>query len=978
MKNQAKNNSKNSRVLLNTIGKLLNNSIISNIISGVIAGVIVIVIQKRTDLIESSQGSVDYSTSPVWLFVAACTTFALLQSLIQSITVYFNSQEYFREKFSLASLQTVCLLIIALAISVIGQRMFWYPLHAVLFIILDKKLTVDQLTGYAYACLFALVVLVWQQVKGSHQNWDGRKSKQQYQREQKSEPSGILVEGLGELKRILKREGSLEEHSEIDPNQSLSSLEQPEDPFKNWQDLARELLRLSSSSYVIEESGWHDKQGCWVGQNIDTEDLVFLYPAQSALSESDLNAFVAYAQRIANSKNLQIGELIVAFQEDGEKLATPTNLQKDIRFETEESLLNKLVNFRDYYNDIRKRVLAYKLPESELTLDDVYVPSLIKPQERRVSVESYLQNWLDDPGQRQVALLGEYGQGKSSAALMFTYRLLSESNPKRIPILIELRGRSPRNTTPIGLLGDWAAQYRIDAQALMRLNISGRLVLIFEGFDEMALIGNSEMRLRHFRKLWNFCYRNTKMIITGRPNFFLDDREMKAALGIDKQNIDKAYCEEVRLAPFTVEQLRKALRKQKPEVREQICSFAKSQTRFLDIVSRPSLLHVVSVLWEKDELGKQAALLSSAEVMKRFVINSYRRQGLKAQGTKDSKDFMALNSSERDYFMSGIASYMAENQLGNQIGSNRLSNLIDNLIECIPDSASKGLFENDGEEKTPLQQRIEDDTQNGVEHIKTDVRTCGLLVDDPSAPGTFSFGHKSFMEYLFAKTVKEAIWNSDSDDEQRWAKEKAGAIKKATDFSTEKIIELPESVNFLAETLGTNNEENNNFKNKTAIRLLKAIFNVNKPIYLFILRCFIFNYSYSLSRKKLALRKRLFILLIHQIVISFCFFGLMLLLALIINFLLKYSNYLFLNIFDTLLLIMLTFFSSFYTYLTYPGFFFPSQMSSSLKLWNILCKELKIEDKVLHEIAGTSFFPWAKEQTFDYFINEKSKSGGKK
>ena len=71
----------------------------------------------------------------------------------------------------------------------------------------------------------------------------------------------------------------------------------------------------------------------------------------------------------------------------------------------------------------------------------VFSQLFISEDEKTDAVEVYLKTWLDEPSQRQIALLGEYGQGKSSATLMFTYHLMCESSqlPKRIPILIELR-----------------------------------------------------------------------------------------------------------------------------------------------------------------------------------------------------------------------------------------------------------------------------------------------------------------------------------------------------------------------------------------------------------------------------------------------------------------------------------------------------------------------------------------------------------
>ncbi|MEH2251586.1 NACHT domain-containing protein [Nostoc sp.] len=546
--------------------------------------------------------------------------------------------------------------------------------------------------------------------------------------------------------------------------------------------------------------------------------------------------------------------------------------------------------------------------------------------------------------------------------LMFTYRLLCEGEqlPQRIPILIELRGKSPRDLRPLELLGAWASQYRIDPQALMRLHIAGRLVLIFEGFDEMALIGNSELRLRHFRSLWRFCYPNAKIIITGRPNFFLDDREMKTALGIIKPISNKPYCEAIRLAPFSIDQIQEALRKQKPLVRDQICSLAKSETRFLELVSRPSLLHVVSVLWEKEKLYEKTALLNSAYVMECFVRSSYRRQGLKAQG---SREFMALNSSERDYYMCGIASYMAAEQLSNQISNEQLNNLIDDLTEVIPESVSISPPEIFDEDTRPLQLRIQDPKED-IEHIKTDVRTCGLLIDDPSAPGTFKFGHKSFMEYLFAATVKEYIWDNNS--------EKAKAVRKVTNFPIETILDLPVSVGFLAEMIGTDTatkqiNTSNDIRLRgeltLASRLLKEIFSLktNSVSWLF-LYFIIFSFSYYASGKELKPVPRQLIRLTNPLLIIF----------IVINF----STFMILPnyegkshiIISASVLITSTLMSLTITESSFSKISSQNSIFRKLRLWNSICKELQIDDKVLHKIARTLLLPWVKNQPFDYFL----------
>ena len=363
------------------------------------------------------------------------------------------------------------------------------------------------------------------------------------------------------------------------------------------------------------------------------------------------------------------------------------------------------------------------------------------------------------------------------------------SATERVPILIELRGTSPRNLSPLQFLGAWSAQYNLNPQALMRLLVAGRLVIVFEGFDEMALVGDAEMRLKHFKTLWQFTVDKAKLLITGRPNFFLDEQELNAALGIGRPT-GNPYSEAVRLAPFDLSQIRAALRAYKPEVGEQIEALAARSSRFFDLVSRPSLLHVVAVLWEREDLFGKVDQLTSAFVLELFVRYSYRRQGLKE---RDSPDFMALTSPEREYFMRGIATFMAARHLPNQISGAQLNEIVAGLVESIPDSVSSEAAALSGETRMPLRRRV-NDSKHGLESVRTDVRACGLLVDDPAAPGTFRFGHKSFMEYLFAAVIAERISAPDGP--------KARSILSATGASIEDVLYLPTAVDFLAELLG--------------------------------------------------------------------------------------------------------------------------------------------------------------------------------
>ena len=108
-----------------------------------------------------------------------------------------------------------------------------------------------------------------------------------------------------------------------------------------WKDQAKELIRLSSSSYSFDlDSSWHDKENCWVGKNVNSGEVVFLHPHQGVL-RSSLKELLEYIERIASHENKGISEIIIATKDHIDK---PVSKWKniEIRYETEDSLLEQL------------------------------------------------------------------------------------------------------------------------------------------------------------------------------------------------------------------------------------------------------------------------------------------------------------------------------------------------------------------------------------------------------------------------------------------------------------------------------------------------------------------------------------------------------------------------------------------------------------------------------------------------------------
>jgi hypothetical protein len=344
--------------------------------------------------------------------------------------------------------------------------------------------------------------------------------------------------------------------------------------------------------------------------------------------------------------------------------------------------------------------------------------------------------------------------------------------------------------SPDELLATWAVRFRINPVALKKLVIAGRVLLIFDGFDEMAFIGQGDTRIDHFRTIWQFAYPKAKILLTGRPNFFLDAAEMRAALGIREAVPGRPHCHALYLQPFLPKQIAAALRAFNADVQTEIPALAERNARFRDLASRPCLLYIIGVLWERrrDELSRH---ITSASVMDLFVEYSLDRQEAKA---RSGSRFMTLRPAERAFFMDGIAAHMLASAQPNQLPIRELRVVTSQLLEIIPDSVTESSDAMSGHPSKPLRARLGDD-ESLIEALQTDVRTYGLLVNDPTKAGTMRFAHKSFMEYLAAKVASRGIVSPEDDA--------SAAIRNAFGIGIADITRRRETAAFFAESVAS-------------------------------------------------------------------------------------------------------------------------------------------------------------------------------
>ena len=145
-------------------------------------------------------------------------------------------------------------------------------------------------------------------------------------------------------------------------------------------------------------------------------------------------------------------------------------------------------------------------------------------QKRNGEALQNLKDWVACPNGNGLAILGSYGQGKTSLARRvaghFAKNYLQDST-QRIPILKRL-GEVVHETRLEGLLG---AEFTADSPAqgyqfatFEHLNQSGRLLVILDGFDEMKHAMNASDFFSNFREFNRLLTGQSKVILLGRPN----------------------------------------------------------------------------------------------------------------------------------------------------------------------------------------------------------------------------------------------------------------------------------------------------------------------------------------------------------------------------------------------------------------------------------------------------------------------------
>ncbi|MEU1763304.1 pentapeptide repeat-containing protein [Micromonospora sp. NPDC005652] len=218
-------------------------------------------------------------------------------------------------------------------------------------------------------------------------------------------------------------------------------------------------------------------------------------------------------------------------------------------------------------------------------------------------LDAFVQRWLDDPDADHLSVLGEFGVGKSWFSLHLAWRMgrawsaaRTAGHPERprLPLLVPLRDYA--NVSDVEAV---AAKFFADhdipitTEMFRYLNRTGRLLLILEGFDEMAARVDRHTMAFNFEQLTKIAVPGSKVLLTSRTEYFPDAERVRTLFSGQGPvpGESETRFEVIEIAPLDDEQIVRMLRGRTDD--EALVQRLTRNFHLLDLLRRPVMSDLV-------------------------------------------------------------------------------------------------------------------------------------------------------------------------------------------------------------------------------------------------------------------------------------------------------------------------------------------------------------------------------------------------
>jgi len=227
-----------------------------------------------------------------------------------------------------------------------------------------------------------------------------------------------------------------------------------------------------------------------------------------------------------------------------------------IHITTKQDLIKGLIDFSPYIQRLKE--LYHQDFGSEY--GSCYIdPYVLKDAQVTESLDIFVDTWLEKSDGVPLVIFGSYGTGKTSFCRHYAVRLI-EKQENLIPVLINLRDFK-KVVRIESLVRDFldeqcnAASPRFDT--FWRMYTEGRLLLLFDGFDEMASRIDSSTLEAHLTEIERFSKKVGKVILTCRTEHFVSHSEEVSALSpVDNVLSERtAHYQKIEISLWSQEQI---------------------------------------------------------------------------------------------------------------------------------------------------------------------------------------------------------------------------------------------------------------------------------------------------------------------------------------------------------------------------------------------------------------------------------------
>ena len=232
-------------------------------------------------------------------------------------------------------------------------------------------------------------------------------------------------------------------------------------------------------------------------------------------------------------------------------------------------------------------------------------------------IDGYVDTWLDDPAKEHLSVLGEFGTGKTWFALHYAWIALQRyrdakrrgTERPRIPVVVPLRDYAKAVTVK-----SLFSEFFFDKHEMLKsysvfekLNQMGKLLLIFDGFDEMAARVNRQAMIDNFWELAKVVVPGAKAILTCRTEHFPNAIEGRTLLSAELQSStaqltgETPQFEVLELEMFSDKQIEEIISRRAQKATVQIVT---NNSQLLDLARRPVMVDLILEALPDIEAGK--------------------------------------------------------------------------------------------------------------------------------------------------------------------------------------------------------------------------------------------------------------------------------------------------------------------------------------------------------------------------------------